>query len=221
MRQTAGCGQIQTQGRRQVLLAVGTTIIEGLADKVPQKLKMFCELELLWWTLVKGLRHLRLLWRAEGAHQKVFSSNLWKSHKKSIVLAGGGGVRTPWPATFLHRHVHVHDLEPIPSGIQFNIRAPTGWGASPSPENGSEGAAYKSWTQLHGQCCLHFCTFFNFHRGRCSGVGGNSYVRGSSCGAKHRKNCFLGFASHCIQYHTPQQIRNIDYVGFYTILLLL
>jgi len=68
-----------------------------LRDEVPQKLKMFCELASLGWTLVKGLKHLRfILWCADRGYpyhpmSKIFI-RFMKISQVTLVRAG-------WPAT--------------------------------------------------------------------------------------------------------------------------
>ena len=48
-------------GRKSPVGSRSKAPVEGLGDKVSQKLTMFRELALLGWTLVKGLKHLRFI----------------------------------------------------------------------------------------------------------------------------------------------------------------
>ena len=57
----AGVQYMGAGGRKSPVGSRSKAPVEGLGDKVSQKLTMFRELALLGWTLVKGLKHLRFI----------------------------------------------------------------------------------------------------------------------------------------------------------------
>jgi len=76
-------------------MLVGVQYRKGWGQS-PQKLTMFCELALLGWTLMKGLKHLRfILWCAEGVLLRQKFNIIFI--KISSHPYGGSGVRTPGP----------------------------------------------------------------------------------------------------------------------------